>query len=198
MKHELLNGSALILIDIQKGFDNLEPFGGERNNPQAEHNASLLLNYWRKNTWPLFHVKHCSLKPNSPLAEGQPGNEIKDEVKPLPGETLIRKNVNSAFIGTDLKEQLDALGIRTVVIAGLITQHCISTTARMAGNYGYNTYVLSDATAAFNSRGLSGESYPAELVHQISLSTINREFATVLPTGELLEILAAINQVVPA
>ncbi|MHA4809931.1 cysteine hydrolase family protein [Flavitalea flava] len=198
MKQELLNGSALILIDIQKGFDQLEPFGGERNNPQAEHNASLLLHYWRKNNWPLFHVKHCSLKPNSPLAEGQPGNEIKDEVKPLPGETLIRKNVNSAFIGTDLKTQLDAQGIRTVVIAGLTTQHCISTTARMAGNYGYNTFVLSDATAAFNSRGLNGVNYPAELVHQLSLATINREFATVLPTGELLEILASINQSVPA
>jgi nicotinamidase-related amidase len=187
MHKELLSAPALILIDIQKGFNHLESFGGERNNPGAEENARLLLEHWRKNKWPLFHVKHCSVKPGSPLAEGQPGNEFKNEVMPQAGEPVIKKNVNSAFIGTDLKERLDSQGIKTVVIAGLITQHCISTTARMAGNYGYNTFVVSDATAAFSSKGLDGIELPAELVHQVSLATINREFAAVLKTIEVME-----------
>ena len=186
-KEQLLDEPALILIDIQKGFSQLDAFGGERNNPEAEENARLLLEHWRKNEWPLFHIQHCSLKPGSVLADGQPGNAFKDEVRPLPGEPVIRKNVNSAFIGTDLKDRLDDRGIHTIVIAGLITQHCISTTARMAGNYGYKTFVVSDATAAFSSKGLHGESYSAELVHQVSLATINREFATVLETKEVLE-----------
>jgi nicotinamidase-related amidase len=187
MNKKWLNAPALILIDIQKGFENLEYYGGERNNPRAEHNAGLLLEFWRKNKWPLFHVRHDSLNPRSPLAQGQPGNEHRDEVKPLPGETVITKNVNSAFIGTDLKEKLDVQGIRKLVIAGLTTQHCVSTTTRMAGNFGYDTIVVADATAAFRSKGLDGEVFPAQLVHDISLATLNGEFAEVLSTKEVLE-----------
>lgn len=186
MHKEWPKAPALLLIDIQKGLDYLEYYGGERNNPIAEHNASLILEYWRKNKWPLFHVQHCSVTPGSPLAEGHPGNEHKEEVRPLPGEPVIKKNVNSAFIGTDLKKRLDAQGIRNVVIVGLTTQHCVSTTARMAGNYGYDTVVVSDATAAFRSKALNGEAIPAQLVHEVSLATLNGEFAEVLPTGDIL------------
>lgn len=180
------NTPALILVDIQKGLDQLDFYGGERNNPQAETNAGILLDYWRKNKWPLFHIQHCSVTPGSPLTEGLPGNEFKEEVTPLPGEPVIKKSVNSAFIGTDLRDRLDAGGIRTVVIAGLTTQHCVSTTVRMAGNYGYAVFLASDATAAFRAKGVNGEMYPAELVHQLSLATINEEFATVLTTKEIL------------
>jgi len=148
MQKEWLNIPALLLIDIQKGLDNLEFYGGERNNPEAERNAGLVLEYWRKNQWPLFHVQHCSVTPGSPLTEGLPGNAHKDEVKPLPGEPVIKKNVNSAFIGTDLKERLDARAIRTVVIVGLTMEHCVSSTTRMAANFGYDTVLVADATAA--------------------------------------------------
>jgi nicotinamidase-related amidase len=177
---------ALILVDIQKGLDELEFYGGERNNPGAEKNAGLLLQHWRKNNWPLFHILHCSVTPGSPLTEGLPGNEHKEEVKPFPGEPVIKKNVNSAFIGTDLKERLNGLGIRTVVIAGLTTQHCISSTARMAANYGFDTVIVSDATAAFRSFGPNGEVFPAQLVHDVSLATLNGEFAELLLTRDIL------------
>jgi nicotinamidase-related amidase len=186
MQIEWLDRPALLLIDIQKGLDDLEYYGGERNNPDAEQNASLILQYWRKNNWPLFHIQHCSVTKGSPLTEGLPGNEHKDEVKPLPGEPVIKKNVNSAFIGTDLKERLDNLGIRTLVIVGLTTQHCVSTSVRMAGNFGYDTKVIADATAAFRSESINGEPIPAQLVHDISLATLNREFAEELMTQDIL------------
>ena len=181
-----LNAPALLLIDIQNGFDNVEYFGGERNNPEAEKNAGLILEFWRKNQWPLFHIRHDSVNPRSPLAFGQVGNAHKDEVRPLPGEPVITKNVNSAFIGTDLKERLDALGIRNLVIVGLTTQHCVSTTARMAGNFGYDTIVVSDATAAFRAKGINGEVFPAQLVHEVSLATLNGEFAEVISSEDVL------------
>ncbi len=187
MQKEWLNTPALLLIDIQKGLDDLEFYGGERNNPEAERNAGLVLDHWRKNKWPLFHVKHCSVTPGSPLTEGLPGNEHKEEVKPLSGEPVLKKNVNSAFIGTDLKERLDASGVRTVVIVGLTTEHCVSTTARMAANLGYETIVVSDATAAFRSRGLNGEAIPAQLVYEVSLATLNGEFAELLLTRDVLQ-----------
>lgn len=192
MKNESPDNPALILIDIQQGFDQTASFGGERNNPDAERNAGRLLQHWRENQWPVFHIRHCSVKPGSPLAEGQPGNEFKSVVSPLPGEPVIKKNVNSAFIGTDLKERLDAQGIRTLVIAGLVAEYCVSTTARMAGNYGYRTYVAADATASFRKKGVGGQEMPAELVYQVSLATIDQEFATVLSTSRMLEVFSIV------
>lgn len=180
---------ALILIDIQQGFDNIPYWGGERNNPGAELNARKLLDHWRTNKLPLFHIQHCSTNPNSMLAESNPGNAHKEIVKPLSGETVIKKSVNSSFIGTDLKEQLDAAKIDTLVIVGLTSEHCVSTTARMAGNFGYNTFVVADATAAFAKTGINGEHYDAETIHLTALAQINNEFATVLNTDEVINAL---------
>jgi len=181
---------ALILIDIQKGFEDVEYWGGNRNNPDAEINAGKLLNFWRKNNWPVFHVKHCSANPNSLLAEGNPGNEFQEIVKPAEGESIIKKNVNSAFIGTDLQNQLDKAGIKKVVIAGLTTDHCVSTTARMAGNYGFDTFVVSDATATFDKAGADGEKYSAEIIHKTALASLHNEFAQVVKTKELIKSLS--------
>jgi nicotinamidase-related amidase len=180
---------ALLLIDIQQGFDDIPYWGGERNNPDAETNARKLLDHWRTNKLPIFHIQHCSVNPNSLLAEGNPGNVHKEIVKPLPGEPVIKKSVNSSFIGTDLQQQLDAAGIDTVVIVGLTTEHCVSTTARMAGNFGYNTFVVADATAAFNKTGINGEHYSADTIHLTALAQLNEEFATVLNTEEVLNAL---------
>ncbi|QEC78637.1 cysteine hydrolase family protein [Mucilaginibacter ginsenosidivorax] len=180
---------ALILVDIQQGFDNISYWGGQRNNPDAEVNARKLLDYWRANNLPLFHIQHCSVNPKSMLAEGNSGNAHKEIVKPLPGEAVIKKSVNSSFIGTNLQQQLDAAGIDTVVIVGLTTEHCVSTTARMAGNFGYHTIVVADATAAFAKTGIKGEHYDAETIHLTALAQINNEFATVLNTDEVLQAL---------
>jgi nicotinamidase-related amidase len=178
---------ALILIDIQKGFDNIEYWGGHRNNDNAEQNASALLKIWRENDLPVFHIQHCSSDPNSLLNESNAGNEFKDLVKPFLNEPVIKKNVNSAFIGTDLKEQLDNSKISTLVIVGLTTDHCVSTTTRMAGNFGFNNFLVSDATATFNKTGLDGIHYSAELIHEISLASLNNEFATIVTTAFLKE-----------
>lgn len=173
---------GLILIDIQKAFDNLEYWGGQRNNPNAEVNASELLNIWRENNLPVFHIKHCSSSPTSLLNETNKGNEFKDIVKPIDGETIIKKNVNSAFIGTNLKEQLDDTKITKLVIVGLTTDHCVSTTTRMAGNLGFDTFVVSDGTATFNKKGLNGQDFSAELIHETALASLHKEFATVVTT----------------
>ena len=133
------NNTALILIDIQKGFDDEEYWGGNRNNKDAEEKSAIILNTWRKLNLPIFHIIHSSQDAISRLHESHPGFDIKDEVKPINGEPVIKKNVNSAFIGTDLKERLDNQGINKLVIIGLTTNHCVSTTVRMAGNFGFKT-----------------------------------------------------------
>ena len=145
---------------------------------------------WRELNLPVFHAQHSSQNPASPLHATSPGFAIKDEVKPAPEEPVLVKNVNSAFIGTDLKERLDQAGINTLVVVGLTTNHCVSTTVRMAGNYGHRTIVVSDATAAFDTIGIHGETYGAEIVHLTSLASLNDEFAAVVDTEDLLAIVA--------
>lgn len=174
--------AALVLIDIQKGFDTIEYWGEQRNNLNAEENASEILNLFREKNLPVFHIQHCSSNPNSLLHESNVGNEFKELVKPIHGEIIIKKNVNSAFIGTNLKDLLDKADIKTLVILGLTTDHCVSTTTRMAGNFGYNTFVVSDATATFNKKGVDGQNFSAELIHETALASLNEEFATVITT----------------
>jgi len=173
---------ALILVDIQKGFDDINYWGGERNNHDAELRAAELLKIWRDNDLPVIHVQHCSTNPISPLHPTHPGNQFNVLVTPVKGEPVIKKNVNSAFIGTDLQARLDNAKITTLVIVGLTTDHCISTTTRMAGNLGYKTFLVADATATFNKKSIDGANYAAELIHQTALASLNDEFATVVTT----------------
>ena len=179
---------ALILIDIQKGFEDedIEYWGGRRNNPEAETNARKLLDFWRQNNLPIFHVKHCSTNPNSKFAEGNVGNDFQEIVQPKDGEQIIKKSVNSAFIETDCKQQLDKLNIKNLVIVGLTTDQCVSTSVRMVGNYGYDTFVVSDATATFEKVGAEGQKFSAEIIHETALASLHKEFATVIKTDELI------------
>jgi nicotinamidase-related amidase len=143
---------------------------------------------------PVFYIQHCSKVSDSPLRPGTPGNEIKDIVAPLSEEPVVRKNVNSAFIGTDLESQLRRKGIGTLAIVGMATDHCVSTTARMAGNMGFDVYVVSDATATFNRTGPDGEPYNAEVIHEVNLASLHNEFATVISTEDILTRLKSKSQ----
>lgn len=180
---------ALILIDLQKGWENKDHWGGNRNNPDAEDKALTLLNKWREKQFPVFHVIHSSKDPNSELHESKPGFAMLDQFKPQDNEPLIIKEVNSAFIGTDLDERLKAQGISTLIIAGLTTNHCVSTTTRMAGNFGYRVYLVGDACATFDRKGANGQSFDAETIHQTALASLHGEFATVVDTSAVLSIL---------
>jgi nicotinamidase-related amidase len=184
----LPNDTALIVIDVQKGLD--EPYWGERNNPDAEQNIARLLHAWRRRGMPIYYIQHRSKNPNSPLRPNYVGNEIKDIVRPLPGEPVLQKNENSAFVGTDLEERLRAAGQGTVVLTGLTTDHCVSSTARMAANLGFDTIVVSDATAT-NERDspITSRHFTADEMHEAELTSLSGEFARIAETEALLRAL---------
>jgi nicotinamidase-related amidase len=176
---------ALLLVDVQRGFD--DPRWGKRNNPDAESNIAKLLSEWRKRKLPIIHVRHCSVEPSSPLRPGQPGNDFKEEAQPLPGERQFNKSVNSAFIGTELETYLQDQGISSLVIVGLTTDHCVSTSTRMAANLGFKVTLISDATATFDRKGKNGALYSADEIHKINLVSLDGEFCVVRTTGEVLK-----------
>ena len=182
---------ALLLIDLQKGWANTEHWGGNRNNPEAELVAEELLDFWRSKELPVFHIIHSSKDPNSELHVEKPGHQMLDAFKPKQDEALIIKQVNSGFIGTSLKEQLESNNIDTLVIAGLTTNHCVSTTTRMAGNFGFEVFLVADASATFDRKGVNGEVFPAELVHQTALASLNEEFATVTDSTAIMKAILA-------
>lgn len=178
--------AVLLVVDVQKGMD-VYAKKYNRNNPDLEKNIARLQSAWRKSGRPLIHVQHLSTEPQSPLRPGQPGVEIKDEVRPLPGEPVVQKSVSSAFIGTTLESDLRRRGVTTLVVVGMQTNMCVSTTARMAGNLGFTTYVVSDATATFDNTGPNGQRYASDLLHNVALADLHGEFSTVVDTKTVLE-----------
>src|ERR1700693_1773757 len=133
----LPHDAALIVIDIQRAIDH--PSWGQRNNLEAERNVAALLQAWRASQRPIYHIRHNSTEPNSQYRPGQPGNEFKPETHPLPGKTVIPKQTNSAFIGTDLEARLRAAQQTILIVTGVITNNSVETTVRMAGNLGRDT-----------------------------------------------------------
>ena len=183
----MIDNSALIVIDVQKGL--AEPSLGKRNNPGAEANMARLLAAWRQRHWPVIHVRHCSLEADSPLRPELPGNAYKDEVAPLAGEKEFTKTVNSAFIGTGLEQYLRDNGILKLVIVGLTTDHCVSASTRMASDLGFDVILVTDATAAFERRGYDGVHYSAEQVHRVNLVSLDGEFCSLRSSAQLLDAL---------
>ncbi|MGV6888080.1 cysteine hydrolase family protein [Rhodophyticola sp. SM2404] len=182
--------AALILIDFQTGFD--APLWGARNNPDAEAKAGALLAHWRKHGAPVLHVRHLSTEPGSPLGAATGGIDFKPEVTPIGGEPVFEKSVNSAFIGTNLEAHLRSNAICDLVICGLTTPHCVSTTTRMAANLGFGVRLAHDACASFAVN--ADTSWQAglaplepEAIHQTAISHLHGEFAQAVSVAELLD-----------
>jgi nicotinamidase-related amidase len=181
---DLPDTAALVVIDVQQGF--ADPKWGRRNNPDMEANTAVLIEEWRRRGRPIVFVRHDSVEPDSPLRPGQQGNEFQDIVTGIP-DLLVTKSVNSAFYGEpELDAWLRAGGIDTVVVCGIQTNLCCETTARMAGNLGYDTYFAIDATHTYDMVAPDGTALTADELARVTATNLHGEFATVLTTTDLL------------
>jgi len=176
--------AALLVIDVQKAIDH--PGWGERNNPEAERNIAALLHAWRASGRPIYHIRHDSTEPASHYRPGQPLHDFKPEAAPAPGETVIAKRTNSAFIGTDLEARLRSAGHTTLAVAGVITNNSVEATVRMAGNLGFDTFLVEDAAFTFGRSDWDGTFRTAAEVHAMSLANLDGEYCTVVRTAQIL------------
>ncbi|TGG92858.1 cysteine hydrolase [Natronospirillum operosum] len=177
---------SLIVVDMQKGMK--EPAAGVRNNPDAERNILTLLTAWRNASWPVVHVRHISRTPDSPFWPGRPGAEFQPELAPLDDEHVVEKNVPDAFVHTGLERWLHVRGLGQVVIVGVSTNHSIESTARSAGNLGFKTTVVSDATFTFAQEDYAGIPRTADEVHAMSLANLAGEYTTIVSAAEALKL----------
>lgn len=176
--------TALLQIDWQQAFR--DPSLGELSHGLAEKNAEKILLSCRSNQIPVYHVQHASTNPDSLLHPDKVGFSLIQELKPVKGEKLFVKNVNSAFIGTTLHETLQNDEITQLIVTGMTTNHCVSTSVRMAGNFGYDVLLVSDATDCFGISSMDGDWISANEVHRVNLASLHEEFCQVLPTSNLL------------
>lgn len=220
--------TALILIDNQSGFchpTTLDHWGTTRSNPLYEVNLQALLTAFRtargSSPTPLevIHIFHSSVEPNSPLHPAHPAGGIRPLDFAVPAsdgsEPVFWKSVNSSFIGTQLESHLRENGFRQIIVAGLTTDHCVSTTVRMAANLGVvdrfldggpvklgqdgshqneariekgRIVLVADATATFGKCG-----FDSETVQKVSVASLDGEFADVLGTEEVVKALRKVH-----
>jgi nicotinamidase-related amidase len=222
--------TALILIDNQAGFSyepTISHWGTKRSNPLYEVNLQSLLTAFRtaKSTSPsslleVIHIFHSSTTSGSPLHPSHPGQGIRplDFATPAPdgSEPIFWKSVNSSFIGTGLEAHLRKKGFRQLVIAGLTTDHCVSTTVRMAANLGVvdrylgdgpvklrsdgshekevevdkgRILLVADATATFGKAGIDSET-----IQRVTVASLDGEFADAVGTEEVVKALKEIQK----
>lgn len=178
--------SVLLLIDLQRAID--DPAwaeAGPRNNPGAETVVAQLLARWREAGAPVVHVRHDSSFPTSPYRPGQAGNDFLPFAAPAPGETVLAKRTNSAFVGTELEAELRSLGAPRLTVAGVITNNSVEATVRHAGNLGFDVRLVEDACWTYAKRDLSGRVWSAEDVHALSLANLDGEYCTVVRAADV-------------
>jgi nicotinamidase-related amidase len=177
--------ATLLVVDAQVAFD--DPSWGRRNNPVADPNLAKLISRFLESGRPVVVVRHDSVNPEGLLHPSQPGHQLKDYVRDVTPSLLVTKSVNSSFHGSpDLHHWLREQNVRQVVVAGMTTNHCCETTARVGGNLGYEVFFALDATHTFDRTGPDGVTLSADCLARATAANLHEEFATVTDTARIV------------
>ncbi len=179
---------ALVILDVQEAID--QPNWEGKNNPGYLAVIQRLLEHWRSRNWPVVHVKHEERTPASSYYVHGPWNGIKKEVAPIKGETVVIKQENCAFIGTQLDAALKHMQTTRLVLTGVVIHNSMDATVRAGKALGYSIILPSDATTAVPVAGKNGKSWSATTVHELTLAILGNEYADVMSSDEVIAQLA--------
>ncbi|MEM8705549.1 MAG: isochorismatase family protein [Actinomycetota bacterium] len=180
---------ALIIVDVQEGFDDVAHWG-HRSNPDCETNIAELIRAWRSAGQPIIRVVHDSTEPGSPLSPDHAGNRIKDVVAG-PVDLEVHKSVHSSFHGTpDLNTWLREAMVEGIAVCGITTNMCCETTARVGSDLGYDLWFVLDATAGFDLPGPDGSTVTAAQLARSTATILAADFGTVVSTDTACSLLS--------
>lgn len=181
--------TALVLIDFQNEY-----FEGRLPIPDglaALRNAARLAALADAHGMPVFHIQHIGAANGALFEDGSGLAAIHPGLAPAPHHQVLRKSTTSSFASTDLHARLQALGIRTLIIAGLMTHMCVSTATRDARQFGphsYNVLLAADACATRDIQGWNGGVTSHHDLHHVTLTALSDNFAQVLETAAILDL----------
>jgi nicotinamidase-related amidase len=178
------NDTALLLIDIQDSFK----MGGRwtrRGNREFEANVARLLDTWRGAGLPLFFILHTDR--DAGFRPGDPEFKLMEFMGYRDSEPLLVKNTRNAFTSTNLKERLDALGIRRLIMTGIQMEQCVETTTRVAADLGYDVDFVTDATQTFPiADPQTGREMPTAALVERTEFVLRGRFARIVSTAEVV------------
>jgi nicotinamidase-related amidase len=175
---------ALLLVDIQREYfpGGAMPLEGAA---EATCQAKKLLGHFRDNHLPAVFIQHVSLDPEATsFVPGSPGVSLYTSIRPLPGESVVRKHYPNAFRDTNLLELLRTDEVSRLVICGMMTHMCVEATTRAACDDGFQCIVAADACAT-RDLAFAGETVPAAMVQRAFLAALDGTYAEVTTTGEI-------------
>jgi nicotinamidase-related amidase len=196
--------AALVLIDLQRlcvapdrgmfaraaelGIrERMEPYG-RRLRELVLPNSAALAGAFRAAGAPVIYTRIRSATPDGTdrggchvrlglhVAPDDPDGDIVAEVAPQDGDLVVDKTTSDAFIGTDLERLLRNLEVADLVVGGVLTNECVSSTVRHAADIGFTVHVVEDACA-----GVEHD------LHEAALRTLGRTYARITSTSQLLE-----------
>ncbi|KAJ7035200.1 Isochorismatase-like protein [Mycena alexandri] len=204
--------TALVVIDVQQAFIDPSFLKRDRSTPNMQPNITALLAAFRSKHLPVIHIHHIDVVDETSLwnEKSHPEGVLpQDYVQPLGDEPVLRKYDKSSGFGanlvadgkTSLKDTLDAQGIKTIILVGLSSPHCVSSTARVGFDNGFSVVVVGDACATY-AAGIpdfpgatkgdlkDGKAWSAETVHGLAMAHLDGgELAHVVGTPEVLKFL---------
>lgn len=110
-----------------------------------------------------------------------PAYRVREEFAPSPDDTIVKKTAFGAFTSSSIDETLRSLGVGTLVVVGIATNCCVSTTVRDAADLGYGVVVVEECTADYDA-----------VTHDVAIRGLHFNFARVVASVD--EVVRALDE----
>jgi nicotinamidase-related amidase len=182
---EPIERSALLVIDVQDSFRADPERWARRSNPDFERNLTRLVDAYREAGLPVIWVLHTD--GDGPFRQDSPWFRLQPFLERREGEALLVKTTRNSFTSTSLADVLAGLGVRRLAITGIQTEQCCETTARLAGDLGYDVDFVTQATLTFPIRDpATGQELGTDEITRNAEFALRGRFARIATVDELV------------